>query len=82
MFCNNILSVRCEVFLVLIECFYWCLFDVIFWENLDFFLVIKKVFICVSFCDEWYDVCRYDLICGRNWLIDFNVSVDGVNMCK
>lgn len=80
--CNNTLSARCEAFLVLIECFYRCSPDAIYWENPDFPSAIKKAPICASFCDEWYDACRYDLTCGRNWLTDFNVSADGVNTCK
>lgn len=80
--CNNTLSARCEAFLVLIECFYRCSPDAIYWENPDFPSAIKKAPICASFCDEWYDACRNDLTCGRNWLTDFNVSADGVNTCK
>lgn len=80
--CNNTLSARCEAFLVLIECFYRCSPDAIYWENPDFPSAIKKAPICASFCDEWYDACRYDLTCGRNWLTDFNFSADGVNTCK
>ena len=80
--CNNTLSARCEAFLVLIECFYRCSPDAIYWENPDFPSAIKKAPICASFCDEWYDACRDDLTCGRNWLTDFNVSADGVNTCK
>lgn len=80
--CNNSLSARCEAFLVLIECFYRCSPDAIYWENPDFPSAIKKAPICASFCDEWYDACRYDLTCGRNWLTDFNFSADGVNTCK
>lgn len=80
--CNNNLSARCEAFLVLIECFYRCSPNAIHWENPDFPSAIKKAPICASFCDEWYDACKNDLTCGRNWLTDFNLTADGVNTCK
>lgn len=80
--CNNILSFKCEVFMVVVECFYCCLYNMYFWKNFDYLFVIMKVFVCVSFCNGWFDVCKDDLICVKNWIIDFNKIEMGVNICK
>ena len=80
--CNNTLSPRCEAFMVHIECFYRCSHNTIFWSNPNYPAAILNAPVCASFCDDWFDACKNDLTCARNWLTDFNMSEYGENTCK
>lgn len=80
--CNNTLSPRCEAFMVHIECFYRCSHNAIFWRNPNYPSAIKHAPVCASFCDGWFDACKNDLTCAKNWIIDFNMSAYGANTCK
>ena len=79
--CNNTLSPKCEAFMVDIECFYRCSHNAIYWENPQYHSSILKAPICASFCDGWFEACKEDLTCAKNWIFDFNFT-DGINTCK
>ena len=81
--CNNTLSPKCEAFMVSIECFYRCSHNTIYWENPDFPSAMLNAPICAGFCDDWFDACKDDLTCAKNWLTDFNTTGPGnANTCK
>lgn len=80
--CNKTLSRKCESFMVSVECFYRCSRNAIFWRNPNYQSAILKAPICASFCDGWFEACKEDLTCARDWISGFNMSRDGSNTCK
>lgn len=62
---------ECEWYIKNEECFYLCEFSFIKWYI--FGGGVKWVLICVDYCDKWYDVCKNDMICVEDWLVDFNI---------
>lgn len=41
--------------------------------------------VCGSFCDAWYNACKDDMICAKNWVKDFKWGKSGnkcVKPCK
>ena len=64
-----------------IECFYRCSPNAIYWENPQYHSSILKAPICASFCDGWFEACKDDLTCAKNWIFDFNMT-DDINTCK
>ena len=80
--CNKPLSPKCEDFLIGIECFYRCSHNAFFWENPNYPSAILNAPVCARFCDDWFDACKEDLTCAKNWLTGFNITADGVNTCK
>lgn len=79
--CNKTLSPKCEAFLAMVECFYRCSHNAIFWKNPQYPSALLEAPICAGFCDDWFDACKDDLTCAKNWLTDFN-STTGINTCK
>lgn len=79
--CNNALSSKCESFMVNVECFYRCSHNAIYWKNPQWPSAMSKAPICASFCDGWFDACKEDLTCAKNWITDFNMT-SGINTCK
>ena len=80
--CNNTLSHKCEKFMVNVECFYRCSHNAIFWKNPCYPSAISKAPVCSSFCDAWFDACKDDLTCAKNWATGFNMTAGNVNTCK
>lgn len=79
--CNKTLSTKCEAFMVMVECFYRCSHNAYFWKNPYFTSAITKAPVCSGFCDGWFDACKDDLTCAKNWITDFKMEA-GVNNCK
>lgn len=80
--CNNTLSRRCEAFMLDVECFYRCSHNAIFWKNPSYPSAILNAPVCADFCDGWFDACKNDLTCAKNWITDFKMTGDGTNSCK
>lgn len=78
--CNNCLSQKCETFMVDVECFYRCSHNVIFWKNPYYPAALSRAPICANFCDAWFNACKDDLTCARNWITGFNMT-SGSNKC-
>ncbi|KAJ8392506.1 hypothetical protein AAFF_G00073840 [Aldrovandia affinis] len=74
-------SNRCELYMKRIECFYRCSPHAVHWMNPNYTAAFLHVPICVSFCDSWFDACKDDLTCAKNWLTDFKWDSDG-NHCE
>ncbi|KAM6957089.1 retbindin [Aplochiton taeniatus] len=64
------LSPACESFLKRVVCFYRCSPDAARWPHPHQKAYIQAVPLCHSFCRDWYDACRLDMTCARNWARD------------
>ncbi|CAL8270863.1 unnamed protein product [Lota lota] len=64
------LSATCESFLKRVSCFYRCSPDAARWPHPRRHAYIQAVPLCHSFCRDWFDACRMDLTCARNWARD------------
>lgn len=64
------LSPVCEGFLKRVSCFYRCSPDAARWPHPHRRSYIQAVPLCHSFCRDWFDACRMDLTCARNWARD------------
>ncbi|XP_076122995.1 retbindin [Alosa pseudoharengus] len=64
------LSPICESFLKRVICFYRCSPDAARWPHPQRGSALKAVPLCHSFCKGWYDACRMDLTCAREWASD------------
>uniref|UniRef100_A0A672GWR8 Zgc:109949 n=1 Tax=Salarias fasciatus TaxID=181472 RepID=A0A672GWR8_SALFA len=64
------LSAECEGFLKRVSCFYRCSPDAARWPHPQRRSYIQAVPLCHSFCRDWFDACRMDLTCARNWARD------------
>uniref|UniRef100_A0A8D2ZNL2 Retbindin n=3 Tax=Scophthalmus maximus TaxID=52904 RepID=A0A8D2ZNL2_SCOMX len=64
------LSSECEGFLKRVSCFYRCSPDAARWPHPHRRSYIQAVPLCHSFCRDWFDACRMDLTCARNWARD------------
>nr|XP_020664933.1 retbindin isoform X1 [Pogona vitticeps] len=73
------LSHRCEEYLQQVECFYRCSPMAFQWPHPHRPTALLAVPLCQSFCDQWYDACKDDLTCARNWLTDWKWGPDGNN---
>ncbi|KAH0629656.1 hypothetical protein JD844_011887 [Phrynosoma platyrhinos] len=73
------LSSRCEEYLEQVECFYHCSPIAAQWPHPRRPTALLAVPLCQSFCDGWYDACKDDLTCARNWLTDWHWGPDGNN---
>ncbi|XP_075037684.1 riboflavin-binding protein-like [Mixophyes fleayi] len=78
--CGN-LSKTCEDYLKKIECFYQCSPIAAHWVHPNISAAIQNVPICQSFCDNWFEACRSDLLCVHNFLTDWIIDETG-NHCK
>ncbi|XP_031428699.1 retbindin isoform X2 [Clupea harengus] len=64
------LSPVCESFLKRVICFHRCSPDAARWPHPQHGSTLKAVPLCHSFCKDWYDACRMDLTCARDWASD------------
>ncbi|KAM3599026.1 uncharacterized protein V6R79_025788 [Siganus canaliculatus] len=64
------LSAECEGFLKRVSCFYRCSPDAARWPHPHRRSYIQAVPLCHSFCRDWFDACRMDMTCARNWARD------------
>ncbi|NXY80812.1 RBP protein, partial [Alcedo cyanopectus] len=76
------LSKSCEDFTKKIECFYRCSPHAARWIHPNHTAGIQAVPLCQSFCDDWYEACKDDSICVRNWLTDWEWDESGENHCR
>ena len=80
--CNmSRLSKPCEDYMKEVECFYQCSPNVGYWKG-QFRGSFVGVPLCSSFCDSWFDACKNDLTCAKNWITDFDYDQNGNNKCK
>ncbi|XP_030050565.1 retbindin [Microcaecilia unicolor] len=75
-------SPKCEEYLKRIECFYRCSPTAALWSHPEHPTAIQGVPLCLRFCHQWYDVCKDDLTCARNWLTDWQWGPDGNNCTR
>ena len=80
--CGGNLSRRCQDYMVGVECFYSCSPYVGLWADPKYNQSFNNAPVCSDYCDNWYDACKDDLSCARNWIFDFNYTADGHNVCK
>ncbi|XP_077183353.1 retbindin [Paroedura picta] len=73
------LSSRCEEYLQRVECFYRCSPIAAQWPHPQRPTAVLAVPLCQNFCEQWYDACKEDLTCARNWLTDWHWGPDGNN---
>lgn len=78
--CGN-LSKRCQDFMVGVECFYRCSPNVAFWKNKMQPQAFVDAPVCSGYCDAWFDACKDDMTCAKNWLTDFELK-NWTNSCK
>ncbi|XP_049602071.1 retbindin [Syngnathus scovelli] len=64
------LSPVCEGYLKRVSCFYRCSPDAARWPHPHRRTYIQAVPLCHSFCRDWFDACKTDLTCARNWATD------------
>ncbi|XP_050781076.1 retbindin isoform X1 [Gopherus flavomarginatus] len=73
------LSPRCENYLQRVECFYRCSPSAARWPHPQRPTAILEVPLCLSFCEAWYEACKDDLTCARNWVSDWQWGPQGNN---
>ncbi|XP_048056156.1 retbindin [Chanodichthys erythropterus] len=66
----GLLSPLCESFLKRVVCFYRCSPDAARWPHPHRDSSLKAVPLCHSFCRDWYEACKLDLTCARDWTTD------------
>ncbi|XP_055051025.2 retbindin isoform X2 [Misgurnus anguillicaudatus] len=64
------LSPLCESFLKRVSCFYRCSPDASRWPHPHSDSSLKAVPLCHSFCKEWFEACKTDMTCARDWTTD------------
>ncbi|KAI5621738.1 retbindin isoform X1 [Silurus asotus] len=64
------LSPQCEQFLKRVICFYRCSPDATYWPYPQHGSSLRALPLCHSFCRDWYEVCKSDLTCARDWTSD------------
>ncbi|XP_066514896.1 retbindin [Hoplias malabaricus] len=64
------LSPVCEAFLKRVVCFYRCSPHAAHWPHPQQEAFLKAVPLCHSFCRDWYEACKTDLTCARDWAGD------------
>ena len=74
-------SKQCENFMKEVECFYQCSPNVGYWRG-KFRGSFVGVPICSSFCDAWFDACKDESTCAKNWITDYDYDQSGNNKCK
>ncbi|XP_051569455.1 riboflavin-binding protein-like isoform X3 [Myxocyprinus asiaticus] len=66
----GLLSPICESFLKRVVCFYRCSPDAARWPHPHHDSSLKAVPLCHSFCRDWYEACKTDMTCARDWTTD------------
>ena len=79
--CGN-LSTRCQEYMVGVECFYSCSPYVGLWANPNDTKAFENAPVCSGYCNDWYDACKDDLTCAKNWGSGFKYTSGGRNECK
>ena len=77
------LSKKCEAYFKRETCFYECSPD------LEKYIVpfrkgterYRGIPVCAESCDQWYEACRYDMTCAKNWITGMKWRKSG-NSCK
>ncbi|XP_028311362.1 retbindin [Gouania willdenowi] len=64
------LTAQCESFLKRVSCFHRCSPDAGRWPHPQRRSYIQAVPLCHSFCSEWFEACKTDYTCARNWARD------------
>lgn len=77
----GILTKPCQDFMVGVECFYRCSPNVAHWEDKKNPQAFINAPVCSHYCDAWFDACRDDMTCAKNWLKDFELK-NWANSCK
>ena len=76
------LSKQCEKYFKYETCFYECSPDlekyISPWRNMERY---KGVPTCATSCDQWYNACKHDMVCAKNWNKDFKWRRTG-NECR
>ncbi len=75
------LSKTCTDYMREVECFYQCSPNVGYWKG-PYKGSFQGVPLCSKFCNDWYDACRTESWCARNWITDFTRLANGTNKCK
>ncbi|XP_061080913.1 riboflavin-binding protein-like isoform X2 [Conger conger] len=65
------LSLSCQDFLKRVACFQRCSPDRMLWAHADHPGDIQATPLCHSFCTDWFEACKNDLTCARNWTTDW-----------
>ncbi|KAI1886781.1 hypothetical protein AGOR_G00199350 [Albula goreensis] len=73
------LSPSCEAFFKRVACFQRCSPYAARWPHPQNPASIQGVPLCRSFCREWFEACKDDLTCARNWLSDWKQTPQGNN---
>ena len=70
----------CKRFAIEESCFFHCDPNLYPWQvpGKDY---VAGVPICKSYCDAWFDACKNDSTCAKDWLKDFNETGDMIS-CK
>ncbi|XP_006631673.2 retbindin [Lepisosteus oculatus] len=76
------LSPVCEGFLKRLACFYRCSPDAARWAHPHRPSAIQGVPLCLSFCQDWFEACKEDLICAHNWVSDWEWGPQGNNCTR
>nr|XP_005310744.2 retbindin [Chrysemys picta bellii] len=79
--CGN-LSPRCEHYLQRVECFYRCSPSAARWPHPQRPTAVLEVPLCLTFCEAWYEACKDDLTCARNWVSDWQWGPQGNNCSR
>ena len=80
--CGRNLSQKCQEYMVGVECFYSCSPYVGLWADPKVKQSFNNAPVCSGYCNDWYDACKDDLTCAKNWVRDFNYTSDNHNVCK
>ncbi|XP_030646460.1 retbindin [Chanos chanos] len=64
------LSPVCEAFLKRVVCFYRCSPDAARWPHPHRGSSLKAVPLCHSLCRDWFEACKLDMTCARDWATD------------
>ncbi|XP_001508696.3 riboflavin-binding protein-like [Ornithorhynchus anatinus] len=76
------LSKKCEEYMKKLECFYQCSPAAAHWKDPKNNLGMKFVPLCQNFCDDWFEACKLDHTCSRDWLTDWAVDEKGKKICQ
>ena len=75
------LSPQCHKYFRRMECFYQCSPFVNQWKHPMRHSGISRAPICAPFCDSFYEACKDDLTCVKDWLNGFVMEKGWKNEC-
>lgn len=73
------LSKACERYIKEEECFYSCEPSLIKFLSVEG--NVESVPVCAEYCNSWFDACKDDLTCAKDWATGFNYTGGGY-YCK